>query len=164
MKIASLLAAAVLLGLAHTAASAQSTARTFVLPHVLERPGRVGTSPNNLDFEIHFLSFGRTPVELYLFDSGTGQPLKSRTGADVCNPCTIEFSRGPKQVLSIEERVLAAGGFARPLVSAYATLNTRGSRSLEGVAVQAFVINAGPGPSDLSVFGFEPQPIAAEAQ
>lgn len=135
--------------------------RTWVIPHVLEKQGRVLTSPNTFDTDLHLVSLDqRATLEVRVYGD-TGQPLLSRTNQPVCNPCTITFQSGPKQVFSLEERISAAGGFLREVVTGYAVLTSTGPGE---VNMQGFITNSHTSAFDVSVFGFEPQPISVPAQ
>lgn len=155
-----MLCAAALLLCADGLAGQRGARRTWVIPHVLERAGRITTTPNSFDTELHMVNLDRAAVvEISVFESN-GEPLRSRTGQAVCNPCTVTFAAAPKQVFSLEERIEAAGGFARSVVTGYAVITSRGSTE---VAMQGFVINSHTGPFDLSVFGFTPEEVRSTA-
>lgn len=153
------------------------TINTHVFPHILERPGTIGTTPYTFDTQLfvvysevwlEFRGAAEPSRDLYLFDEETG-PLQSGTGVDVCNPCTVELGDGgqgsatPRQrALRIDDlnggRRLRTGGgklgYGIVVVSGANPSNVRG---------MAFVTNARSSPLDLSVFVFEPQPLEAVA-
>lgn len=152
-------AAAVALAAPEFAAQRAQARRTWVIPHVLEKSGRISSTPNTFDTDLHMVSLGRAgQVEVFVYDDA-GQPLASRSGQAVCNPCRVDFAGRAKQVLSLEERIEAAGGFARPVMTGYMVITAGGE-----VAMQAFVVNSHTGPFDLSVFGFQPEEVRAPAQ
>lgn len=150
---------AALLFCADGLAAQRAVRRTWVIPHVLERPGRVANTPNTFDTELHMVNVDRTAsVEVRVF-ANDGQPLLGQNGQPVCSPCTFTFQQSPKQVFSLDERITATGGFARPIVTGYVVVTTTGQVNMQG-----FIVNSHTSAFDLSVFGFEPQPLAAEAQ
>ena len=113
-------------------------------------------------------------VDLYLFNNTDGAPLHSRNGAAVCNPCTFPLGQARNKIgISLREQIAAAGGLPPSILSGYGVLVLRGDHGnvgVQGVTVKssspdgANAVNGQTGASDLSVFGFEPQPLAAEAQ
>lgn len=132
------------------AASAQRAARrTWVIPHVLERPGRAGT-------ELHLVNLDRTAtVEVSVFGDD-GQPMKSRSGQAVCNPCRITFSASPKQVFSLRSRIEAAGGYAGEPMGGYIVFTATAPAE---VNLQSFVVNSHTSGAALGVFGSAPEEV-----
>ena len=140
------------------AAQRGAARRTWVIPHVLERPGRVSATPNTFDTELHMVNLDRgATVEVRVFGDD-GQPMRSRSGQAVCNPCTFTFSASPKQVFSLDERITAAGGFAREMMTGYVVITSSGPGE---VNMQGFVVNSHTSPLHLSVFGFTPEEVRA---
>ena len=145
------------------------TRRVLVLPHVLEASGRITNTQFTFDTSL-FMDYtpgkGASPgaqVDLYLLDSSTGAPLKSKNSSDVCAPCAYTLGSGSSssRTVSLEEVILAAGGLASDVTEAFVVADVTGDA--DGVAIQGFVVNAHTGPFDLAVFGFDPVPIAAAA-
>jgi hypothetical protein len=158
---ATLIVCAILLFSADGLAAQRAARRTWVIPHVLERAGRVANTPNTFDTDLHVVNLDqRATLEIRAFGED-GQPMLSRSGTPVCNPCTLAFREGAKQVFSLDERITAAGGFAREMMSGYLVITSTGPAS---VNMQAFIVNSHASSLNLSVFGFEPQPISADAQ
>lgn len=140
-----------------------SPRRTWVIPHVLEKSGRV-TLPTNSDTQILVTySGGRSgmptstgaTVYVYLYDEA-GKPLRGNS-ADVCNPCTYSLSPStPKLQLNLENVIIANGGGLTALtVPGFAVVTAQGDAA--NINVMGFIMNSHSGPLDLSVFGFEPQ-------
>lgn len=138
------------------AASAQRAARrTWVVPHVLERPARAASAPG-AETELHLVNLDRgATVEVSVFDND-GQPMRSRSGQAVCNPCRITFAASPKQVFSLRERIVAAGGFAREAMPGYIVFTATAPGE---VNVQSFVVNSHVSGAMLSVFGSAPEEV-----
>ncbi|HYW09889.1 MAG TPA: hypothetical protein VE913_23190 [Longimicrobium sp.] len=137
-------------------AAQRNSRRTWVIPHVLERAGRVADTPNTVDTELHMVSFDRgATVEVRVYGDD-GQPMRSRTGQPVCAPCTVTFSAGPKQLFSLDERISAAGGFAREVMTGFVVYAVSGPGE---VAVQGFVVNAHTSAFDLRVVALQPQEV-----
>lgn len=145
------------------------TRRVLVLPHVLEVSGSITNTQYSFDTTI-FADYvgGRagTPagagatVDLYLLDDNGGF-LVGGGGGDVCAPCTFHIDAvTPKVGIGLEALIDAAGGFG-PLGSMEGTALLDVSGDPDLVSIQAFVVNAHTSPSDVSVFGFNPQEITA---
>lgn len=158
-----------------------SPKRTFVLPHMLEKSGRAMLGDTNtLDTEI-LATYGRglidgtnapgATLKLYLYDN-LGRPLRGAVN-EVCNPCMFDLMAGGggggaggllKQKISLDDLITTnGGGFGNPNKQGFAIIVIEGNDP-DGVSLQGFVVNSHNSPFDLSVFGFEPQPIAAEAR
>ncbi len=151
--------------------SGKAAARTYCIPHILDSPGRIANTPYTYDTSLYMTYAGAVacvggvenplPVDVYLF-ANDGSPLRSTDGLDVCNPCTYPI--GPanrKASVKVEELIIAAGGMPNA-VTGYAVVDVPGTG--DDVAVSGFVVNSHTSAFDLSVFGFEPQPIAAAAK
>jgi hypothetical protein len=134
---------------AEAAHAQQSARRTWVIPHVLERPSRAA-------MELHMVNLDRNAtVELSVF-ANDGQPMKSRSGQAVCNPCRITFTASPKQVFSLRERIEAAGGYAGEPMSGYIVFTATAPAA---VNMQSFVVNSHTSAANLSVFGYAPEEV-----
>lgn len=173
------------LALGAVLAAPLASARSFVFPHVSEQKGRIASSPFTFDTTIYAVYTGGLPnwdptavprgnccrghvtiLKLYL-QNDDGSAMTSQTGQAVCAPCTLELSPTErKRSFVLEDLIEAAGGFPRSPggvdapMTGYAVLEVPDGDA-EAVAVQGFVVNSHSNPLDLSVFGFEPQPIAA---
>jgi hypothetical protein len=103
-------------------------------------------------------------VDVYLFDDSAVNPLRSANGHAVCQPCT--FPLGPasrSQSIRIDDLITASGAFDAGVKLGFAVIVVGGSDP-DGVNLRGRVVGSHAGSFELSVFGFEPQPIAAEAQ
>lgn len=101
--------------------------RTYAIPHVLESPGAIDVTARTHDAYIVVVDGrglpagdrggarkqGDADVRVYLYEDD-GKPVTSATGASVCNPCTyaLDPQGHRRHTISIEDAVLAAGGFA----------------------------------------------------
>ena len=151
-------------------------AKAFVLPHVLEKSGLITNTQQSFDTTI-FATYtpGLTGVgtgsgaimDLYLYDA-TGSATMKNHGADVCNPCTFAFGTAPnagtrKQTIRMDDLIRAAtadNSFDSVVKLGFGVIVVRGDDP-DGVNIQGFVVNSHTNAFDLSVFGFEPQPITA---
>jgi hypothetical protein len=156
-----------------------STKKAFCFPHVLETSGRTMTDPNAVDSILYATySGGLTGVptnnagatlEFYLYDQQTGQPMLGAGGTAVCNPCTYNLGAGGssggsrKQTIYVDDLITAAGGFGGATTKAGFGIMVVSGSDPDGVNLQGFVVNSHTGPFDLSVFGFEPQPLKSAA-
>jgi len=145
----------------------RASADTFVFPHVLERSGTIANTPYTFDTTM-FMTYSSTAigggasVDTYLFDQATGAPM--RVGStDVCNPCTNDLTVAQSSAwLRVDDCIVAAGGYASEHgVKLGFGVVVVGGQDPDGVNVQGFVVNSHTSPFDLSVFGFEPQPLQA---
>lgn len=151
-----------------------STRKVFVLPHVLEKSGLVDREPNTLDMEIHGVYTGglagsagsNALLDFYLYEE-TGIPMKSLSGDVVCNPCSYSWGTSPadlrKQSIRLDDLITSKGGFDIPVKTGFGILVVGGADP-ENVALQGFVVNSHTNAFDLSVFGFDPVPIASSAR
>jgi hypothetical protein len=145
--------------------------RTFVMPHVLEKSGTISSATDTFDTEMYATYTGGlagttssngATVKLYLYDSNTGTPMMGTTG-EVCNPCMFDLTTSTRKLsIRIDDLIVAKGGFGgSPTKEGFAVVVLDGDTP--NVNLQGFVVNAHTGPFDLSVFGFEPQPLDASA-
>ena len=147
-----------LLGAALLSCSAMLHARTWVLPHVLEKSGMSVAAVNTAGLGGTRRSAGGASLELYLY-SDDGKPMLRSNGRAVCNPCSWRLNADArKQMIDIGALVDSAAPRAR---TGFAVL-VSGGGDAPSVNLQSFVVNSHTG--NISVFGFEPQPISAEAQ
>jgi hypothetical protein len=143
IRAAVFVCAAILLS-AEAAHAQQSARRTWVIPHVLERPGRAAT-------ELHMVNLDRSAtVEVSVF-ANDGQPMKSRSGQAVCSPCRVTFTASPKQVFSLRDRIEAAGGYAGEPMSGYIVFTATAPAA---VNLQSFVVNSHTSAANLGVVGY----------
>jgi hypothetical protein len=144
----------------------------FVVPHVLEMAGKITNTTFTFDtsfFMTYVAGLAGAPggtgatVDLYLFSQSTGQPLQSATLQDVCNPCS--YVLGPsgaarKRVVTVDDEIVARGGFASGVALAYAILVVGGDAA--NVNITSAIINAKTSAFDLDVVPYEPQPLLSE--
>jgi hypothetical protein len=145
-------------------------ARVFVLPHVLESSGRITTTTFAFDTSI-FVDYvggigtvtgsGGATVDLYLFDN-TGAPMKNN-GQDVCGavPCSFTLTAAARKLsIAIDTLISAKGGSFDTQVKVGFGIVVIGGADPDNVALQGFVVNSHSSALDLSVFGFDPVPLA----
>lgn len=158
------------------ASSLPAAAKTFVIPHILETSGKITNTQNTFDTQF-FMTYaaglaGSSPgagatVDLYLYDQQTGLPAQAAGGETVCAPCSYALGDGStgqpprKLVVTLDDEIVARGGFAGPVLSGFVVAIVNGDA--DNVALTSAISNAKSSAFDLSVFGFEPQPIAAPA-
>ena len=154
-----------------TVAKAGSGARAFVIPHILEKSGSTSNTPYTFDTTI-FANYaggiadipngGGAELQFYLYDQ-SGQFMRGLGGGNVCAPCVVSLSDSArKKSLNVDALIMAAGGFDSGVKLGFGVIVVGGD--VDAVQLQGFVVNSHTNPFDVSVFGFEPQPIAAEAQ
>lgn len=157
------------------AVPALASARTWVIPHVIERSGTISNTQFTFDTDM-WITYtpglagtppgGGATADLYLYDN-TGQLMRAAGGATVCGPCT--YSLGPggagtppvrKVSLSVDDLIVAAGGFDAQVKLGFGIIVVSGADP-DGVNVQGFIVNAHTSAFDLSVFGFTPEEVKA---
>lgn len=148
--------------------------RTYVIPQVLEKSGTITNTQYTFDTTI-FMTYtpglanvpagpGAT-VDLYLYDQADAKSFMMNNGQPVCNPCTFLLDATTRfRSVRVDDLITAKGGnFDKPVKLGFGVLVV-GGQDPNGVNLQGFVVNSHTNAFDLSVFGFEPQPIAAAAQ
>jgi len=143
-----------------------------VLHHIFEKGGTIFNTQFTFDTNISMTYTGGLPgfptgtgatVDLTIFDEATGLPMKTATNQDVCNPCTTVLDTTTrKRTLVVDDEIVAKGGFGTENLKLGFGVLVIGGTDPQGVNIQGFVINAHTSPFDLSVFGFEAQPILGE--
>lgn len=142
--------------------------RTFVFPHALETAGSVQAQPNSFDTSIFITYTGTEPAvntDVFIFDQSTGQALLYDDGTAVCAPCTFTLGADAaiaprKRKVSVETLLYGSPAGTYPFPSAEALIIVQAG---DDVSIGGATVLARSGPGDLSVFVFEPQPIAAAA-
>jgi hypothetical protein len=146
--------------------------RAFVLPHILEKSGTINSTPYSFDTSIFATYVGGLPgsvssngatVKLYLYDSTSGNPLTGATG-DVCNPCNFDLSTSARKLtINIDDLIITrGGGFGGvPVKTGFGVVVLDGDAS--NVNLESSIVNSHTSAFDLSVFGFEPQPLQASS-
>ncbi len=80
----------------------------------------------------------------------TGQPLLSLTNQPVCNPCSVDLTNvNRKHLFSFDAAIRAAGGFPRPDVKGFATVEVTGDAEM--FAVQNVATNTHGSANDVDV-------------
>jgi hypothetical protein len=145
--------------------------RRFVVPLILAAGDTTANTQFNFDTTI-FMTYtpglagiGAGPgatVDLYLFNNTDGGVLFSlNTGQAVCNPCSFPLGlSNRRQSIRIDGLIMNAGAFDAGVKLGFAVIVVGGSDP-DGVNLQGPILPALPGALNLSVFGFEPQPISA---
>ena len=142
--------------------------RSYVLPHVLENAFGAGSSLiqdqftfDTSVFMVYTPGLAGLPagpgasVDLFLF----GPDRKPVAGdAGVCNPCTFDLGGRHRTVRVDVDSYLEP--FDQGTRFGFGTIVVRG-QDPDGVNIQGFVVNTHRSQFDLSVFTFEPQPLAA---
>ncbi|HEX7625720.1 MAG TPA: hypothetical protein VF379_01600 [Gaiellaceae bacterium] len=143
--------------------------QTVVRPHLPAASGAIAAGRFGYDTRV-FNAYTRsvvggdaghaTALDIYLFDDG--HPLLSTSKADVCTTCSYHLAvSGRKMLIQVDDLL---SPHATPGASVcrlgFATLTVDGSNP-DGVNLQGFVVNSHTSAFDLSVFGFDSQPIAA---
>lgn len=152
-------------------AGGSSQAKTFVIPHILEKSGTINSAQYTFDTTI-FANYASgvacigpkppTPNAIYLYDD-TGKPMRGLDGSDVCNPCALDLDPAHSSVhVTIEDLFTPSGGMQG--VKLGFGVIVVGGTDPDGVHVQGFVVNSHTSAFDLCVFGFEPVPISAPAK
>ncbi len=151
-----------------------SSPRTYFIPHVLETSGETGLDPNSFDTTLYATYRGGlagqtntsgATLELFLFDSATGQPLLGQDAKEVCNPCDFSLATGlngasPRaQTISLDELLAEHGGLASSFLNGFARVVVGGADPAD-VNLMSFVSHSHSDPLDLSVFGFHPKELA----
>lgn len=151
--------------------SGRLEAKTFVLPHVLEKSGTVNNTPFTFDttmFATYVPGGGGIPgpnnVEIFVFDAGSEQPILT-PGGPVANPVDT-FTLGPDPLpqtrsLRIDDRIMAAGGYFDNAAKFGFGIIVIGGSDPDNVNVQAYIVNSHTSSLDVAVFGFTPQEINA---
>jgi len=174
-RLPSILIAVAMFGsvtLAHVVAAPAATSRTFVIPHILERAGRVTDHQFTFDTML-YASYtpglagspqgGGAHLDLYLFADGTAKPMKSGTGTDVCNPCPADLSSTKrKESYRLDDFITRAGGFGSVGSKLGYGIVVVGGADPAGVSLEGSIINSHTSPTDVSVFNFAPQEIVSK--
>jgi hypothetical protein len=148
--------------------------RTFVLPHMLEKSGRITDTQFTFDTTI-FATYtgalagggggGGATLDLYMYDDATGSLMTGADGRDVCNPCSYNLggSSPRKQSIRIDDLITASGAFDAAVKLGYGVIVVSGADP-ENVALQGFVVNSHTSPFDLSFLNTPVQPLSAASR
>src|ERR1043166_851150 len=160
-----------LVSLLYFSASNGALAKTLVIPHIIEKSGSIKNTTFTFDSTIVLTYNGSlngndtksATVDLYLYDEATGQLMRG-TSSTVCGPCSYALSAKQRKVtIQLDDLITTnGGGFDTVVKLGFAILVISGDGA-DAVNAQGFVVNSHTSGFDLSVFGFEPQPIAASA-
>lgn len=137
----------------------RTDARSFVVPHYIEKDGLVNTTQFTFDttfFVTYLGGIGNTDltpgasIDLFIYDDLTGQPLKSLTSIDVCNPCSFAVSTANRKAIgNVEGIANSVGGLPRANVTGSMVFNVVGD--FDNVDTSVFVINSHTTASDVSI-------------
>ncbi|MBP9663274.1 MAG: VCBS repeat-containing protein [Pyrinomonadaceae bacterium] len=145
------------------------TGNTFVIPHILEKQGTITNIPFTFDTSLLMTYMGGLPgfptgsgadIDLFLFDETTGQVMTNQ-GLVVCGPCNYTLTQSArKQSILVDDLITRDGTvpFDTGVKLGFGVIVV-GGQDPDGINIQGFVTNTHAGAFDLSVFGFEPQPI-----
>src|SRR5688500_14467843 len=112
-----------------------ASARTFVMPHVLEVGGTIANTQNTFDTQV-FATYtpgqaGSTAgpgatLDLYLY-ANTGLPME-HNGQNVCAPCSYALdSNARKENIRVDDLISALGPFASGVKLGYGILVVGGA-------------------------------------
>jgi hypothetical protein len=155
-----------------TTAVSSGTVRTFVLPHIVDKPGNITNATFTFDTSIYATyaneaanaPIGATAINTYLFDDTTGQPLAGANGTPVAGPSTFTVGSGTiprKREFNLDQQIMGNGGFDGLTKTGYAVITAGGNT--ENVNLQGFVTNVKSNALDLAPFGFAPVELQAGA-
>jgi hypothetical protein len=153
------------------AVDVQQLADTSLIPRLQGISGRSGKAEFNFDTHIYVTYAGGLggvkdsgPVEvaLFVFEHTKGQPLKSATGNDVCNPCSFQLIPQPvsQRRIILHDLIESAGGFGQDVNIGYAVTVVSGSGA-DTVNIFSFISNSTQAPFNLSVLGYAPEEVRA---
>lgn len=162
-------------GSSSEAIAMETSARTFVLPHMLETTGRVSEA-DQFNRPVHdttlFVTYvggiqgvttdaqgGGATVTVHLFDEATGE----LTGAGQSPVATevVQLDANQRKVkIDFEDLLTNAGAFSLDVIfQGFAVITVEGDD--EHVGMQMFTANANASPHNVAVFGFTPQELTA---
>jgi len=147
--------------------------RTHVIPHFFESKGRAGTE---FSFDFHFTAAsasgqagiagaGETGVEIFVFDEKPGPPKPGAPSVCPAGSCPELLSTGQKLALTLDQLAgsnaggLKGAGFDRSTMLGYAIVTVEGGNDAE-TPLLLFVTNSHTSAFDLSVLGFQPEPLS----
>jgi len=147
--------------------------RTFVLPHMLEKSGRITDTQFTFDTTI-FATYtgglagggggGGATLDLYLYDDATGSPMTGGDGTVVCNPCNFELGSSAKKLsIRIDDLITAKGAFDQAIKLGYGVIVVGGADP-GNVALQGFVVNSHTSAFDLSFASTPVQLLSAASR
>lgn len=162
--------------------------RTLVFPHLLESSGGILDSENTFDTQL-FVTYtagqaglpdgatGGATIDLFLFDENTGNVIEQLDGSPICAPCSFPMGTdavGPdfdpmdttisprKRKINVDSLFDVAQISSDDDILPYLAIVVNGDADF--VNLTGFVASVSSGPSELSVFVFEPQEIAVVAE
>lgn len=156
-----------MLCLAAAALPRAAAAGAYLVSHFLEKSGTITNTTYTFDTTLYFVypggqagttNNGGATVDLYLFDN-SGNPLKSGTSADVCNPCSYSVNSAQRKVSArIDDLIVAAGGFASQVVTGYALILVGGADP-DGLHVSGTFVNSKSSVFDLDIAPLDIQKV-----
>ena len=145
-----------------------ASAKTFVIPHFLERSGFISAAQYTFDTSLYMAyvpglagtaAGPGAHVDLWLFDD-FGNPLLNN-GVLVCGPCGYDLSAAArKRAVRLESEMLKSGPMDTQIKLGYAIATI--SNDDGNVAVNASILNSHTSASDLAIFSERPWVIDAE--
>ena len=134
------------------------------MPHVLEKSGRISNTPFTFDTSIFANYVGASDATVGMGFLGNNGAAFECVNGPMPPFSTVMNAQQNTVDISMEDIAASAGGFpADGHVKLGFGVIVVGGADPENVAVQGFVVNSHTGPFDLSVFGFDPVPISADA-
>lgn len=140
-----------------------ANARVFVIPHVLESSGKITNTPFTFDSTVfaEYVGLASGDVTVGVFDDLTGKAMTGANGSPICAPCTVNLDASRSEAsFNIDDLIEDQGGFDAAVKLGFGIIVV-GGNDPDGVNLQGFVVNSHTSPFDVSVFGFEPTPIAS---
>jgi hypothetical protein len=132
-------------------------ARTFVIPHFLERAGKTSETAPTFDTIISAAYAGNSSanIDIFLFDNA-GQPLRGITGP-VCNPCTYTLSASFRSQRIVFDDIIvnSGGGFDAAIKQGFATIVVGGADP-DNVGLDVKIMASRANSGDLSVATVKP--------
>jgi len=145
-----------------------ASAGAYLVPHFVEKSGTVNNSTYTFDTNLYFIypggqagipNNGGANVDLYLFDN-SGNPLRSNTSLEVCNPCSYTLSISQRKVLvRIDDLIVARGGFGSGVVNGYALILVSGADP-DLLHVSGNIINSKGNVLDLDISSLDIQKVS----
>ena len=134
-------------------------ARTFLVPHVLEKEGTVSNTTYTFDTTLWMTyspgmvdnePVSSATVDLYLLNND-GSPMLSTTAVPVCNPCSFNLDGTTRrQTASLENLITSAGAGGWNVKTGFALLEVSGDDT--HVAISMGVANAHSSAFDLDMY------------
>lgn len=155
--------------LAAAALPRSAAAGAYLLPHFVEKAGTISNTTYTFDTVLYFLypggqvpgivDGGGATVDLYLFDNA-GNPLKSGTAVEICNPCSYSLSGSVHKVsVRLDDLITAKGGFGGVVMTGYALILVSGADP-DGAHISGQLVNSKSNAFDLDVAPLDIQKVS----